>query len=62
MLLLSGITIEKAQVYSDALKSSDVSWYHDTFGIMHQYSGTLYHPISIWGEHRHIRTYYAGQT
>ena len=33
--LLSGITTEKAQVYSDALKSSDVSWYGDTFGMMH---------------------------
>ena len=33
--LLSGITIEKTQVYSNALKSSDVSWYRDTFGMMH---------------------------
>ena len=47
MSLLSGITIEKAQVYSNAFKSSDVSWYHDNFGVMHRYSCTLYHPISI---------------
>ena len=40
-------TIEKAQVYSYALKSSDVSWYHDIFGMMHRYSCILYHPISI---------------
>ena len=33
--LLSGITIGKAQVYSNALKSSDVLWYRDTFGMMH---------------------------
>ena len=44
--LLSGITIEKAQVYSNALKSSYISWYHDTFGMMHRYSCTLYRPIS----------------
>ena len=25
--------IEKAQVYSNALKSSDVSWYHDNFAL-----------------------------
>ena len=42
----SGITIEKVQVYSNVLKSSDVSWYLDTFGTMHRYSCTLYHPIS----------------
>ena len=35
-----------AQVYSTMLISSDVSWYHDTFGVMHPYSCTLYHPIS----------------
>ena len=44
--LLSGITIEKAQVYPNALKSSDVSWYRDTFGMMYRYSCTLYCPIS----------------
>ena len=27
------ITIEKAQLYSNALISSDVSWYRDTFSI-----------------------------
>ena len=43
--LLSGITIEKAQVYFNALKSSNVSWYCDTFGMMHRYSCTLYCPI-----------------
>ena len=44
--LFSGITIEKAQVHSNGVKSSDVSWYHDTFGMMHQYSCTLSYPIS----------------
>ena len=28
------------------LKCSDVSWYRDTFGVMHRYSYTLYRPIS----------------
>ena len=46
--LLSGITIEKAQMYSNALKSSDVSWYCDTFGMMHRFSCTLYRPISSY--------------
>ena len=27
-------------------KCSDVLWYGDTFGVMHLYSYTLYHPIS----------------
>ena len=38
--VLSGITIEKALVYSNTLKSSDVSWYRNTFGTMHRYSCT----------------------
>ena len=36
---LLGITIEEAQVYCNALKNSDVSWYCGTyvhtFGMMH---------------------------
>ena len=28
------------------LKCSDVSWYCDTFGVMHQYFYALYRPIS----------------
>ena len=34
------------EVYSNTLVSSDVSWYHDTFGVMHRYSYALYCPIS----------------
>ena len=41
------ITIEKTQVYSNAVQSSDASWYHDTFGMMHRYSCALYRPISL---------------
>ena len=32
------LIIENAQVYSNTLISSDVLWYRDTFGMMHQYS------------------------
>ena len=32
---------------------SDVSWYHDTFGMMHRYSCTLYCPISNTHTHTH---------
>ena len=46
--LLSGINVEKSKVYSNALSISDVSWYCDTFGITHQYSCTLYRPISTY--------------
>ena len=31
----------------EMLKCSDVSWYRDTFDMMHRYSCTLYRPISI---------------
>ena len=30
----------------EMLKCSDVSWYRDTFGVMHRYSCTLCRPIS----------------
>ena len=40
-------------MYSNALNSSDVSWYRDTFGMMHRYSCTLYCPISsAMGTHK----------
>ena len=35
-----------AQVYSNTLVGGDVSIHYDTFGMMNQYSYTLYHPIS----------------
>ena len=41
--LLLGIDHRNAQVY---LISNDVSWYRDTFGVMHRYFYTLYRPIS----------------
>ena len=52
--LVSGITIEKAQVHSNALKSSDVSWYRDTFDMMHRYSCTVYRPISTQYVHTYL--------
>lgn len=33
---------------------SDLSWYHDTFSVMHWYSCTLYYPISSFWIHNHF--------
>ena len=54
---------------SNALKSSDVLWYWNTFGIMHRYTGTLYCLISTVHitymyyniAHNYIRMYVASK-